>query len=298
VAKPRDLFRFLVLRKLERMLSVDALYRTLLPLESIRAAVNTPFRKSAPPLRLPDCLGRDQFLPMGKMRRRSHYLNQTIELFSDRLASPEWSRRCRINGQEHLQRARQQGKPLVLAFCHFEAFALLRFWLRAAGFPVTNLIRDEAIRPSIRQLTDRLTPFPEVPTVIRREELSRAIRFLKAGIPLLVAVDSPNGKQMQVPIQDGWSFQMATGAIRMAISQKAELISCAIIDEGGWHYRIELGRPVPRELLTLESDWLPAGACLLEQLLPHVRNHPEQSLAVIRRIQPGASNPALTIQNQ
>lgn len=280
------------------MLSVDALYRALLPLESIRAAANTPFRKGPPPLRLPDCVGRDRFLSMGKMRRRNHYLNQTIELFSDRLASPEWSRRCRINGEEHLQRARQQGKPVVLAFCHFEAFALLRFWLRAAGFPVTNLIRDEAIRPSMRQLTDRLTPFPEVPTVICRDELSRAIGLLKTGIPLLVAVDSPNGKQLQVPIQEGWSFQMATGAIRMAISQEAELISCAIIDEGRWHYRIELGRPVPRELLTAGNDWLPAGIFLLEQLLPHVRNHPEQSLAVIKRIQPTASNAALTIQHQ
>ena len=82
-----------------------------------------------------------------------------------------------------------------------------------------------------------------------------------------MAIDAPTGKQMIVPFCDGWDFQMATGAIRFAIRHQAELIPCSIIDEGSWHYRITLGRPVPREHLTPEADWSRAGKRLLGEML-------------------------------
>jgi hypothetical protein len=69
---------------------------------------------------------------------------------------------------------------------------------------------------------------------------------------------------------------MATGAIRLAIRHHAELIPCTIIEEGPWRFRIEAGKPVPKEFLTAESEWPRAGTHLLAAMLPHFQAHPEQ----------------------
>ena len=52
---------------------------------------------------------------------------------------------------------------------------------------------------------------------------------------------------------------MATGAIRLAIRHRAELIPCSIIDEGRWRFQIELGRPAPEECLATETELVSAG---------------------------------------
>jgi lauroyl/myristoyl acyltransferase len=289
---PIELLRFWMLRKLERRLPPDVLYRTLRPVASVRAALRLPFHRRRPPLPLPGCFGPDRQVPMGKLRRRTHYLNQALEFFPDRLAAPEWNSRCRINGLEQVRQARRRGKPVLLAFCHFGPYVLLRFWLRAGGIPAAALVQgNRASRPMVRRLTDRLSPFPDVPTAIYQDDLPRVIQFIKSGHPLLMALDRDTGKQIEVPVQEGWSFRMATGAIRLAASHEAELIPCAIIDEGGWHFRIELGRPVPRELLTGPHAWLPAGKHLLDHLFPHLRSHPEQGPALLGRFRPDAGTP-------
>ena len=46
---------------------------------------------------------------------------------------------------------------------------------------------------------------------------------------------------------------MNTGAVRLAIRQQAELVPATLVDEGGWHFRLELGRPVPKEFLATEA---------------------------------------------
>jgi hypothetical protein len=85
---------------------------------------------------------------------------------------------------------------------------------------------------------------------------------------------------------------MATGAVRLALRHQAELIPCSILDEGRWHFRIELGRPVPREFLTAGSGWSRAGKHLLDEMMPHFQAHPEQCggnlIVCLRKNPPGA----------
>jgi len=109
-----------------------------------------------------------------------------------------------------------------------------------------------------------------------QDELREAVEFLTAGNALLVGIDLARGRQMNVPVRDGWNFQMATGALRMAIRHQAELVPYCLIDEGGWRFRIELGRPVPREYLLSDSDLSRAGKHLIEEMLVHFQRHPEQ----------------------
>ncbi|HLP76109.1 MAG TPA: hypothetical protein VK327_04260 [Candidatus Paceibacterota bacterium] len=221
---------------------------------------------------------------VARQQRLSGYLNQYPRYFPDRLSEPRWQERCRITGLEQVLSARKVGRPVVLVFCHFGPYSLLRAWLRASGIPSAVVFKSAAeTRPTLVRLADRFIPFPEVPILFSRSELREVTEFLAAGNVLLMAMDVPGGKQMALRVADEWRFEIASGAVRMAIHHQAELIPCSIIDEGEWRYRVDLGRAVPRELLTAESDWIRAGQHLLDEMLPHIKAHPEQCSTTLCR---------------
>ena len=117
--------------------------------------------------------------------------------------------------------------------------------------------------------------------------MREANEFLAAGNPLLIAIDHAAGKQMSVPVCEGWIFQMATGAVRLAVRHQAELVPCAVIDGGRWRFRIKIGNPVPAEFLAGGVDCIHAGKHLLNELLPVFQEHPGQcSNQLIKCFQP------------
>jgi hypothetical protein len=275
-----------IFRWLERHLTPRTFYSLLRPVFLARSALNNAFKKTTPAPAVPDFLRTPRTIKTRILQRTNGYLNGTVENFPDRLAGSKWMANCQFEGLAHLQEARRNGRPVVLVFCHFGPYYLVHFWLRSMGFPVAGLVGgSSATRTRLARLQDRFIPLPEVPGTLYLDELRELAKFLAAGNFLLMAIDAPTGKQMIVPFCDGWDFQMATGAIRFAIRHQAELIPCSAIDEGSWHYRITLGRPVPGEHLTPEADWSSAGKHLLGEMLPHFQARPDQCCdAMTRRL--------------
>ena len=263
---------FVFIRQLERIFPPSALRYVLTPFIAVRVAV----KRNRPFLPLPKSLGRGSF-QITKHQQRKNYLNTALEFFPERLGYPKWRNRLQIIGLEYLESAQRQKRPVILAFWHFGPYILLRFWLRAAGFPAANLVEGRSQnRSALKQLKDRVSPFPEIPTAFHREdELRQALRFVATGNPLLIAIDILNGKQIDVPMDEQWQFGMASGAIRMAMRSGAELIPCSIAEASPWRFQIRLGPPVPAPLL--ESADLPLiGKHILHAMLPVLREHPEQ----------------------
>jgi hypothetical protein len=276
-----SLLRLVLIRWLERRLSVRSLYKILKPIAFAHAVFTvlkgTVLKGKPPSVTLPDCLGTGKPVCAVRPGRTFLYLNRTLQYFPEQLSSAKWRNCCRIVGLEHLQTARRGGRPVVLAFCHFGAYFLLECWLQAAGFPVATLVGATSKSKSrFRRLNDQLSPFVENPMMFFLDQLRQASEFLAVGNSLLIAIDSNFGKQMSVPMCEGWIFQMATGAIRLATRHQADLIPCSIIGEGRWQFRIEVGRPVPREYLSAEADGLSAGRHLLEEMSVHFQACPEQ----------------------
>ena len=285
--------RFVLIRWMERRLSVQNLYRILTPMAFVHAAF--PLLKGKPPSTpLPDCLATGTSMHAVRPSRTLWYLNRTLQNFPEQLPSAKWRNCCRIVGVEHLHKARCDGRPVVLAFCHFGAYDLLGFWLHASGFPVATLVGATSTSQSaFRRLNNLISPFAANPIMFFLDQLPPACEFLVAGDSLLIAIDSNSGKQMNIPVRDGWVFQMATGAIRLATRHQAELIPCSMIDEGRWQFRIELGRPVPREHLTAEADGTGAGKHLLEEMSVHFQACPEQcSTGLVQRFRRLNGEPA------
>jgi lauroyl/myristoyl acyltransferase len=278
------LVAFHSVRFLERIFSLRVFYGIIASL----ARVRTVFKRQRQAVALPGCLGEGKHFQSWRERRRKEYLNRTLQHFPDRLGNEKWRGCVQLVGGEYLESARKQKRPVVLAFCHFGPFSLLRYWLRALDVPVSTLVRGQSEeRSGAKRLQDRVSPFHEIPTALYQDRLREAVRLLASGNPMLVAVDVEIGKQIDVPIDEHWQFRMATGAIRLAARENAELIPCTIIDQGRWQFQIKLGPPVPSELLRSE-EMLSAGKHLMEAMLPEFQNHPEQCserlLNLFRRI--------------
>lgn len=234
-------------------------------------------RQSAPQISLPEFFGNSATVNSISMDLVRCHLNSQLEMFPDRLGTAKWMSRCRIAGLDRVRRARQNGRPIVLAFAHFGTYYLLRYWLRAAGFPVATIVEGKLEnRSQLKRLKDSKSPFPEIPTVFHQDQLPQAIKFLRSGNPLLVAIDASGGKQLKVPFHEDWNFEMPTGALRLAIRHRAELIFCSIVEEGQWRFCIEFGQPVPKEYLVDETDLIPAAKHLVNEMLVQYEKHPEQ----------------------
>jgi hypothetical protein len=280
-------------RRAERRFSPQALYSILKPFFLARATVNCVFRKRAYAEPRPDFLPVREPARAERQQRLNDYLNHILEFFPDHLSDEKWIQNCRVEGLEHLQSARRNKRPTVLAFSHFGPFFLLRFWLRAHGIPAATLLGGESGgRGPLKRLKDRFSPFSEVPIALYSDQLRAANEFIAAGNPLLVPIDAPAPKRIDVPFCEGWTFQMAAGAVRLAMRHNAELIPCSIIDEGRWHFCIKVGEPAPQELLSQKNDWLPATKHLVDQMLPVFRAWPEQCRPdLIRCLKQNAGHP-------
>lgn len=264
-----------VVRQLESRLSVDGLQRALRPWALLRCGLEGVFKNlSYRPL--PPFFDRARLIPPQR-NRFEECLNEHLRFFPDRLGAGKWRGCCEVLGLERLQFFQRNRQAVALAFCHFGGYLLLRQWLRAFGVPAMTLIDGKAEeRSALKTFADRLSPFPEVPTVLFRNQLRDAMRFLSAGHPLLIALDGNRGNQLEVPIDDEWVFRMATGPLRLAARQNAELLPCSIVSEGVWKFRIEIGEPVPQKFFVSESEWIEAGKHLLAHLLPRIQSHPAQ----------------------
>jgi lauroyl/myristoyl acyltransferase len=270
---------FRTLRGLERLLSPDHLYSLLFPLALTWALAH---KNDAPP----GCPALGQSSPVRRLHavRIKYILSRILEFFPDRLLAPKWQCRFATGGLQHLQQARKNGHPVVLVCFHFGAYKLTPFWLRALGIPVIGLLRGNSReRSRLKKMKDKLSPFPRMPTVLYSEDqLRSAVEHLSKGTVLLLTVDRAVGKQVIVPIDEEWSFQMATGSIRLASHCHAELMPCFMIDEGRWNFRLQIGQPIPPDYLTKESDVAQTAEYLLQEMLPYVREHPEEAGAHLR----------------
>ncbi|MBA3963155.1 MAG: hypothetical protein H0X40_14825 [Chthoniobacterales bacterium] len=231
------------------------------------------------------------------------YHSQLFYMWPDRLSSPRWLSRCRLEGGSDLVGSREGDRGTVLASLHFGPFEILPYWLRAYGIVTTSV---RASPPdALKSLTDyqyALSPPSDVPVFIMAEDLTPMPRFshirkiLGPGRRLLVMIDPARGLQVDVPFEDRL-FRMATGAIRLAQMTGADLVPCMIAEESTWKFVIHFGKPVPREQLGKSLDMQAIGAHLLEEFSKVVTCYPEQGkMRMLRAMWPLPENDTAGLQ--
>lgn len=176
----------------------------------------------------------------------------------DRLASDRWRPRCRWEGMEHLRGALAAKQPVILVFAHFGPLLIARYWFRSVGIPVATLIGGSTSgRSWFQKRKDSLAPLPETPNVFSLGELQGAGRFLKRGGVLMMAVDMPASRAVQLEMGEA-RIQSASGAFHLAGMTGALLVPLAISAGNVFRYEIGLGPPI--ELSEAPQDSRPAVA--------------------------------------
>lgn len=256
-------------RILERLAPLPLFRMIALPVALLRAAMERPPRS------------RPEDMPTwysANFRTRIFLqLDRMLLCFPDRLGSARWQRRCAWTGRDRLEQARRENHPVVLAMCHAGPVFLLHHWLRAVGMVCVPLLAGKsADRPLWKRWRDRRALFPEVPAVLYLDQLREVAATFDLGRIPLLAVDFDSGRQVEIEAGPRLRFRMATGALRLAARHGAEVFPCAIRDTGGWRFHIEIGDPVPGELLHADDGQRSAALHLGNELLRMLRPTPEQ----------------------
>ena len=219
--------------------------------------------------------------------RADLYLNGIVANFPDRLAAPKWLARCEIEGLEHLQEARRNGRLVALGYCVSVSFPIMHCWLRAMGLPVGGLVGgNSTMRTPLAQLQDRFLPLPEVPVAMYLDQLRQENwPGFRGGKCFIHGRGRADGQANDGAVLRRLGFSNGHRRIRLASRYQADLIRVPITDEGSWRYRITLGRPVPAELLADEANWPRVGKHLFDDKFTVFKSRPHQCWdAMTRRL--------------
>jgi lauroyl/myristoyl acyltransferase len=128
----------------------------------------------------------------------------------------------------------------------------------------------------------------DCPSVFDRTELRRASEHLRAGRILAMAVEGGRDRHLRL-VKDGYTFDMATGVLRLAALTGAVVIPCLITAGPNLSFTVHLGDPVPEELVLRKDLHLAACEHLFHEFLQVVERNPGQSLGwLLEQFQPAA----------
>jgi len=261
-----------LLRGLETLLPVSGYLSLIYPVAFVRAVIHQ-LCKRPKPLQPPGFI--TESARPERLLRLTTYLNRTFEFIPDRLNTDKWTSRCRYRGIEPGRTAIEAGTPVIFAFAHFGPYELLRNWLRAVGVPVAMVAGGSVTsRTRLLRRKDQWAVSSDFQAAFHLDQLPDAVRNFKNGQPLAMAIDSSPKRHLKLPLPNDWTFEMATGTIRLARNHGALLFPCAIYNDGPWRFAVEVLPAVPVSLMSQDDE--SAGRDILDKLLPIFSQRPNQ----------------------
>ncbi len=227
--------------------------------------------------------------PDDVVRVRAAQMEHHVQVLRERLTG--WDAEIVLEGREHLERARQEGRGAVLWVAHFAFNALAaKIALARAGFGVVHLSRPEHGFSKTRFGIRVLNP---IRTGAERRHLAGRIVFdrnapaasllearaaLRANRFVSITAGAWEGQRIATVEAGGLAYDLATGAPRLAALAEAPLLPViAVRDAHAGAIRVVVLEPVvvPRALGRDERVIRAAQTCA-ERVAPWVRSHPYQ----------------------
>jgi KDO2-lipid IV(A) lauroyltransferase len=204
-----------------------------------------------------------------------------------RLKASEAERRDRISveGEEHFDRARQGGRPVVIAFAHFGNWEAGPLVAINYGIPLTIFVR-----PLNNHLVDRLVARVRrslgVALLEKRQEggdARRALGLLRQGGVLAVMVDQRYTGGLKVPFF-GQDAMTSPAAVELAYHLNCALVPMRIERVAGARYRAVVDPAVALPRTGDRKADIAAGVLAINQVIEGwIRARPEQWLWLHKR---------------
>lgn len=221
-------------------------------------------------------------------------ISLAVSIFYDRLTSPRWRKRMVCTGDFSPATARSQ--PVIIVFLHAGAFPILRYWLRAQGLPAALYhvasTRLSRFTQKIRDRGDRAYGLQDIPHVfLRSGSLRSAVRFLKPGRLLLIALEERNFTKAQKAYPFGEAHICLNDlAFRLALLTDAVLLPVTVKLKGFCRFEIDFKEPVPSALINEGLD--ATNLYLARQFWPDIEENPRSmTWSTLEAIAPQAIGP-------
>jgi len=273
------------IRTLEQVLPVRVIWILCWPVAAFQAACQLTF--ATPTIRqfdrlpfvLRPRLSRPSWVAYLWRERTRVNLARMLCFWPDRLRRGRWTDHCHCVGLERLEHEHARGRPVALALPHIGPLVLVCHWLRARDLPAAVLRkRASARRPLYWKYIDRLSGAggrSNRPAGFDLTELRRAFEHLRAGRILAMAVEGRHAQHLRLS-GEGFTFDMATGILRLAAATGAVVMPCLITAGPRMSFTVHLGEPVPDELVVDADRHRAACDHLLREFLAVVGRHPGQ----------------------
>ncbi len=268
---------FVASRAVGSILPPGLLYFFFVPYSALRGLRPARREKHLPASRLPaPADDRPGFLRRWRYQAAIHQRWLCL-LFSDNWDKAAWAQRFEVDGLELLDELKVS-QPIVVLTVHTGAFLVLGGWLMQQGLGVGSIVMDGRVwRQTVRareRYASRFSKFGES-AAFRPGDTRGLMRYLEPRRCVVLAPDHMHGRGVE-GTWSGGRLKMANGAYRLARLTGSVVLPIVVTDAGRWRFRIDIGRPVPTQLIESKDD-SGAASHVARELMETVAARPDQA---------------------
>ena len=183
-----------------------------------------------------------------------------------------------LEGEEHIQRALQQGKGVLALSAHLGAFTMIGARLAAGGFPFSVVVKQPADERFAR-LIDGYRAQVGIQTISakpRREAVRGILQALRRNHIVLIIADEFKSGDVMVDFL-GLKVPAPRGPATLALRTGAVTLPMFVTRQPDDSLRLSVGAPIaPIECADLDESVLATTALYTRQIEAAVRKYPDQ----------------------
>ncbi len=188
-----------------------------------------------------------------------------------------------VEGAEHLEAVRAEGRGALLVSAHFGNWELMGAWLAASGYPVSFLVKTQS-NAQVDRLQNRVRERAGVGIIRTGPSIKAMVRALRDGQFIGLLGDQDAGRDGLFLDFLGRPASVFRGTARMAWRLRCPVVTGFIVRQSDGRHRLVISEPVHLDPAWDEDKALVELTRLHTQRLDTmVRKHPDHYFWVHRR---------------